>query len=311
MIGVDGMDNRWFLWILIINACLAAAYFVYRGIVRKDYRRALLLSVFILLVPVAGAAFLAGSEAVNFVLFHKRDGTLNEEELSFSKKRTRMIISDDIEKESDRVPVEEALLVSDTLNRRQSFLEILKRPDVEEYIPRIQGAMLQEDSEVVHYAASYITDTVARYKETEKKLREIYERSKDIDALVIYLRFCDSILHKKIMSGVEQNMYMNLFESYMEELYQKDKEKINGDMLADIIDFWSENNNPLYEEKWVLRAGEIMETELPAAKAVLKYYFTSKNEAKFKEAVRKIKESPLSLDGETLEWVRFYGQTGW
>lgn len=75
-----------------------------------------------------------------------------------------MIIGEDIEKEVDRVPIEEALMISDTMNRRQLFLEVLKRPDVEDYMGGIRSAMAQEDSEVVHYAASYITDTIANIK---------------------------------------------------------------------------------------------------------------------------------------------------
>ena len=311
MIGVESLNNRLFLWIFIVNTCVALIYFLYRGVFRKEYRKAALLAAFMFFTPLAGAVFLAGSEAVNIVLFRRRDGLLNEEELSFSKKRTRMIISDDIEKEVDRVPVEEALIISDTANRRQSFLEVLKRPDAEDYMQRIRGAMAQGDSEVVHYAASYITDTIARYKETEKRLREIYEKSKDADALLIYLRFCSNMLHKHVLSVPEQRIYLVYFDGYLEELYRKDKEKLSGDMLADIIGFWMEIGDGACAGKWAERAGEYMESDLPAVKAVLKYYFASGDEMRFRETVKQIRESPLILDGEALEWVRFYGRTGW
>ncbi len=300
------MENKWFIWILFINMCLALVYFLYRGILKKEYRKAVLLTVFMILTPVVGVIFLSCSELFNFILFHKHDGLLNEEELSFSKKRARMIIGDDIEKEIDRVPIEEALMISDTMNRRQLFLEVLKRPDVEEYMGGIQNAMAQEDSEVVHYAASYITDTIAKYKETEKRLRSIYENSKETDTLLLYLQFCDNMLHKKVFSEPEQKIYLNFFEGYMEELYQKEKERITGNMLADIIEFRSEYQDWASVEKWVKCAEEIMEQDLAAAKEVLKYYFKIKNENGFREAVRLIKESPLVLDSELLEWIRFY-----
>lgn len=305
------MENKWMIWILIINTCLALVYFLYRGVWKKEYRKAVLLTVFMILTPVVGPIFLSCSEILNFILFHKRDGLLNEEELSFSKKRVRMIIGDDIEKEIDRVPIEEALMISDTMNRSQLFLEVLKRPDVEEYMGGIHNAMAQEDSEVVHYAASYITDTIAKYKDTEKRLRTIYEESKESDTLLLYLQFCDNMLHKKVFSEPEQKIYLNFFEGYMEELYQKDKTKVNGNMLADIIELRNEYQDAGGIEKWVKRAEDIMEQDLAAAKEVLKYYFKIRNRSGFSEAVRRIKESSLVLDGELLEWVRFYPSDGW
>lgn len=297
--------------IIIVNTCLATAYFIYRGIVRKEYRKAALLGAFMLLTPAAGVLFLAGSEAVNILLFRKRDGLLNEDELSFNKKRVRMIISDDIEKEVDRVPVEEALIISDTASRRRSFLEVLKRPDAEDYMSTIQGAMERTDSEVVHYAASYITDTIAKYKDTEKRLRDICEESKDPDSLRIYLQFCRDMLHKNILSDLEQKVYVNYFDGYMKELYEKDKEKLSGGMLADIIGFWMDQGGYVYAGRWAAYAEEYMDTELAAAKAVLKYNFTSGNREKFLNTVNRIKESPLILDAEALEWIRFYDQAGW
>ena len=197
------------------------------------------------------------------------------------------------------------------MNRRQLFLEVLKRPDVEEYMGGIHNAMAQEDSEVVHYAASYITDTIAKYKDTEKRLRTIYEESKESDTLLLYLQFCDNMLHKKVFSEPEQKIYLNFFEGYMEELYQKDKTKVNGNMLADIIELRNEYQDAGGIEKWVKRAEDIMEQDLAAAKEVLKYYFKIRNRSGFSEAVRRIKESSLVLDGELLEWVRFYPSDGW
>lgn len=301
------MENKWLIWVLIINAVLALIYFIYRGFIKKEYRKAFLLVTFILFVPAVGVLFLVFSELLNTVLFRKRDGMLNEDELSFNKKRARMIISDDLEKEADRVPLEEALIISDTFNRRQSFLDVLKRPDVESYMSGIQTALTQEDAEIVHYAASYITDTIAKYKDTEKRLRDLCEKSSDTGTLLIYLQFCDTMLQKKIFSEPEQYNYLAFFESYMEKLYQEDSTCVKGHMLEDIIGFWLERDDVAHVEKWVERAKEFIESDIYAAKEVLKYYFRMKNDEKFKQTVSQIKESPLILDGELLEWVRFYG----
>ena len=116
------MENKWFMWILIINTCLALVYFLYRGVLKKEYKKAFLLTIFMILVPAVGVIFLSCSELFNFILFHKRDGLLNEEELSFSKKKNPYDHRRrSIEKEVDRVPIEEALMISDTMNRKAAF----------------------------------------------------------------------------------------------------------------------------------------------------------------------------------------------
>ena len=115
------------LWIcMIINICLVILFFLYKGIIRKQGKKAFLLSVFMLLVPVVGIVFLLVSEIVYFILYKRRDKAFSSEELSFSQERTRMIIGNDVEKESDTVPIEEALRVSDTMVKRHAFLDVLK-----------------------------------------------------------------------------------------------------------------------------------------------------------------------------------------
>lgn len=142
----------------------------------------------------------------------------------------------------------------------------------------IQNAMGQEDSEVVHYAASYITDVIAKYKESEKRLREICEENKDADTVLIYLQFSDKMLHKNIFSEPEQRMYLNMFEGYMQELYEMDSSKVDGELIRDLIELHREyikNTDGL--EIWIDRAEEKVYMDLAAAKEVLKFYFHKKN----------------------------------
>lgn len=301
------MTEKEWLWIIwLLNICLAAIYFFYRGVIKKEYRKAFLMFLFMALVPVVGILYMVVSEGINELIFRKRDGLLKEDELSFNKKRTRMIIDDDIEKEIDCVPIEEALRISDAENRRRTFLEALKRPDAEDYMKGIHRVMGQEDYEIVHYAASYITDSIARFKTDEGKLRSLSENAENPETIMLYVRYCMNFLEKKVLGDFEQNMYLIMLEKHMERLYTLEPQKVNGEMISELLGIMKGFPMEENEEKWMNRGKVLAETDLAAAKEVLKYYFEKENKEKFEETLEQIKESALVLDSEMLEWIRFY-----
>jgi len=297
------------LWIVfVINICLTVFFFLYKGVYKGDKKKALMLSVFIFLVPIVGAVFLLVAEFLYFILFKGRDRALSADELSFSQERTRMIIGNDIEKEADVVPIEEALRVSDTMAKRQMFLEVLKRPDVEDYMAGIQDAVSHEDTEVVHYAASYITDTIAKYKDNERKLRGFCDKDESVDVLLTYLHFSTDMLEKRIFSKPEQSLYANFFENYLEKLFRLYPMNVDGHFISKAISFQKEASGKEHViAKWINRAETIMEQDITAAKEVLKYYYEKKDKKHFKDGIDRIKQSSLLLDSELLEWIRFFG----
>ena len=293
------------LQLLCINGIAVAVFFVYTCIIKKEYKKNWIKIIFMLAVPGLGCLYLACVQLVNRILF-RTPKKIKDEDLSFSKKRTQMIISDDVEKEADLVPIEEVMRISDTLERREAFLELLKRSDVEDYTVGIQSAMKQSDKEVVHYAASYITDTIAKYKEGERRMRELCGDTKNPEMILEYLHVCAGILDKRIFSEQEQCMYLDYYDMYLERLHQINRDAVDGTMLAQVIQWSNENNNSHKATKWIKYAESIMETDLEAAKIVLKDCYARKDKERFEEILNKIKHSQLLLDGETLEWIRFF-----
>ncbi|KSV59475.1 hypothetical protein [Acetivibrio ethanolgignens] len=300
------LESKILILILIINTLLALLHFLYQGILKGNYRKGAFIGLFILFVPGVGAVFLAGAQMLNFLFFHGNETELNEDELGFCKKKGRTIISDDIEKAENIVPIDEALRISDSIDKRQAFLEVLKRDDAENYMAKIQEAMKQKDTEVVHYAASYISDTIVKYKESERNLRLLCDKEEDPEILLRYLRLCADILQKNIFSGTERQMYVGNFEKYMELLYQLNPGEIDGIKISQMISLEKEGKNNIAVERWVSRAEQIMEKDIDAAKEVLKYYFYTKDTQNFEKAMDIIKSSELELDSELIGWIRFY-----
>ncbi len=297
----------WLVTLLILNTLLAVAYLVFY-LWKRQRARAIVVSLFLFIAPVVGALFLTCAEAVNFLLFRKRDDRLREEELSFSKKQVRVITDADIEKEADRVPVEEALLVSDKRSRREVFLELLKKDDYESSMDMIKEAVESEDMEISHYAATFVSNAIAQYKKKEEELRTGYEKAPSQERLLSYVRYLCEILSYQIFSAPEQRGYLARLDEYMRALWQSNQEAVDGAMLSSLMTLYEQQGEEGKLEEWVAFARQRSQQDLLAAKQCLRYYYRHGNENAFLDMLEQIRRSSLELDAETLDWVRYFSE---
>ena len=295
---------KWLIILLIVNAVTALIYVLIQ-MGRKKWQRGLTAGLFMLAVPVVGAVFLAISEGINVLLFRKRDFLLDSSELSFNKQRAKTVNAPDIGKSSDQVPVEEALLVSDKKDKRQVFIDLLKKEDYEKSLEVIRQAVEDEDMEISHFASSFISDTVSRYKEQEERLRKNCEDRKE-ESLVRYAEYLLNMLQYDIFSVPERRTYLERLEGAFNRLEEKESSLITGTMLARAMTLWSKLGEPGKEELLVQTAEKYALKDLEALKICLKYYMKKGEREKFFALLEEVKKSSLTLDGEVLEWLRFY-----
>ena len=261
---------KWLIILLIVNAVTALIYVLIQ-MGRKKWQRGLTAGLVMLAVPVVGAVFLAISEGINVLLFRKRDFLLDSSELSFNKQRTKTVNAPDIGKSSDQVPVEEALLVSDKKDKRQVFIDLLKKEDYEKSLEVIRQAVEDEDMEISHFASSFISDTVSRYKEQEERLRKNCEDRKE-ESLVRYAEYLLNMLQYDIFSVPERRTYLERLEGAFNRLEEKESSLITGTMLARAMTLWSKLGEPGKEELLVQTAEKYALKDLEALKICLKYY---------------------------------------
>lgn len=275
---------------------------------RKKGERNFVLGIFFFFTPIIGLVFYLCSMCI-YKVFFSRQNIIDEGELSFSKERSRVFIDDDMEKEADLIPIEEALRISDTLDKRQMFIDLLKRDDIEEHVGAIQFAMGDEDTEIVHYAASYITDMISKSREDEYKLRMLCEQGVGSDEkklLEAYIAYCLKILQMHIYSGSDQRIYLQYLDEKMVYFFQNYQSSTHGSWIVGIYELWKEEQKEERIEFWIKVAERTMDVEIESAKLVLKYYFAKGMKENFQNTIVKIKNSPLILDNECLDWIRFY-----
>ncbi len=199
------------LLILHILFCLLVWVLVRLGLL--DVKGHLL--VFMLLVPVWGAVCVFALELRSVVYGDDlKDATL--EALRNSDRVHRQLHVEGREGDAQTVPLEEALIVDASRERRKLMLSILN-DDPEGYIPLLKDASLNDDGEVAHYAAAAMSQIT---KEADVKLQRL-ERAyaadeSDGSALCEYCDYLGQYLDSGLAEGkaaqLQREQYARLLE---------------------------------------------------------------------------------------------------
>ena len=168
---------------------------------------------FMVLVPLWGPA-VAISLAVRAGVFgdHRRAATL--EMLRVNDEAHRSLLVSGRGDTDETVPLEEALIVNSPAERRRIMLSLLTE-DPEGYLPLLQAASLNEDTEVAHYAATAVANIS---KEADLKLQSLEQAFKsdpsNVEALDRYCEYLHGYLESGLVEGraaeIQRRQYLSL-----------------------------------------------------------------------------------------------------
>ncbi len=293
--------------ILLINLIVVALYLLFH-LWKKRWKKGLLLSVFMLAMPVVGPLYLLFGELLQAIqkLFGNR--TVSMEELSFDQSRVRMILDADVEKERNVVPVEEALLVSDKQDKRVRFLEILKQKQTEP-LSTIRSAVENEDSEIAHYAAAYVTDTISRVKEREMTLRKAFEENPTLENCEAYTQHLRKAMEMNVFEGAEWRRYLERLEQSYFWQNEKTSRPCSVRDMAGIARQWMKLGDIQSAGRWIDRLRPRCYEDLDAFKACAVYDYRRGDRADLMELLENVRGSALELDSEALDWIRFFDRS--
>lgn len=163
------------------------------------------------LVPLWGPLLLvlcARGEAFGDAL---EDGTLESLRLNDEIRRGMQVQVR--EGDAGVVPLEEALIVNDSIDRRRLMLSMLTE-DPDAYLAQLQSAKLNDDVEVAHYAATAVAQIS---KESDLKLQQLERAFKtdpsteNLDAYCDYLgTYLDSGLAEGRVAQIQRQQYARL-----------------------------------------------------------------------------------------------------
>ena len=294
------------LMILIVNFIIALIYLIFH-LIKKDVKKGLIVFFTFLVFPAVGILCMLFGELINLIIHQGREREVRYDELSFSKKRVRLVQDADVEKELNTVPLEEALILSGKNDRRQTLMNVLKREDFNDYMENVYGAVSSSDAEVSHYAASFVTDTIAHYKAREQQLRDRLERNDSGDNYTEYIKYTLEITESGLFTGPEQTHYVELLDSAVSGLYERIPSLLTDKTLTSLVQLWAEQENDEMVEKWMAVVIARSEHSLDCFKLYARYCYGKGDRESFMKLIDGIKYSAISLDHEALEWVRIFG----
>lgn len=297
-----------FVILLILNALAAVIYLIWYLVFKKDKdnRKQYVMNMFIMLLcPVVGILYFF----LAFLKFHFiKLGERDLSDVEFSKKHQTSRVKADEERERNIVAVGEAILVSDQEQKRANMLNVLLG-DTEEALSAIALALNSDDSEVAHYAASFLQSKMDAFREKVSRMQKMIEEGNMDDEecqdhILELIRYMNHMLKQKVFMQVEQVDYVDQMELLCEKLFQNARSKISPECYEWILSRIMDLGEYERAEVWGYRFSEQYPDVLSAFTLRLKLYFETNQKEKFFEVMGQLRASDVLIDNRTLEMIR-------
>ena len=297
-----------FVIVLILNALIALLYLLWYLIWKKDTdnrKQYVMHTVIMLLCPIVGILyFFLAFLKYHFIKWGQRDLT----DVEFSKKRHAARVKADEERERNIVAVGEAILVSDQEKKRANMLNVLLG-ETDESFSAIALALDSDDSEVAHYAASFLQSKMDTFRDKVRKTQQKIEESdikeeacqKQILNLIGYM---NHLLKQNVFTQVEQVDYVEQMEQLCEVLFQNAREKLLPASYESILGRTMELGEYDKAEQWGNRFCVQYPDQLSSYTLRMKLYFETSRKDKFFEVLEELRASSVVIDNQTLELIR-------
>ncbi|MGN0398552.1 MAG: hypothetical protein ACI4EO_00350 [Blautia sp.] len=297
-----------FLVLLIVNTLIAAGYLIWYLIFKKDTdnrTQYVMHTVIMLICPIVGMLYFLFA----FLKYHfVKLGTRDLSDVEFSKKRQTPRVKADEERERNIVAVEEAILVSDQEKKRTNMLNVLLG-ETDDSLSAIALALNSDDSEVAHYAASFLQSKMDTFRENVRKMQQTIEagnveEEECQEQILELIRYMNHMLKQKVFMQVEQSDYVEQMEQFCEKLFQNARNKIQPECYECILGRILELGEYGRAERWGNRFSQQYPDQLSSYTLRLKLYFETSQKDKFFEVLDQLRASAVVIDNRTLELIR-------
>lgn len=295
-----GRDRVGIILLLIHIIICVVVYILMRISVLKCTR---MIMPVIVLVPVWGLGCMVVLE-----IRTRGKQEINEEvgieKLKINDEIHRSIIMDEDPTESRVVPLEEAFLINEPSTRRELMMEIMYA-NPNDYVKQLKEARLNDDTEVVHYAVTALTELQKEYDLKFQELDwELEHNPKSRDLLDRYLQLLNQYLASGIPEGSERTVKLRTYSSMLER-----KLKEAGDNLAlwrrkAEVDLQIGEYELANEE--IGRILELWEKNETGYLLLLKYYSAILNRDGIDRTLETIQRKRIHLSPEGRQDVRFW-----
>lgn len=293
-----------FIIVLIINLIIAVLYFLWSRFYKKERRGdSTIRFALMLLCPVAAECIFFFSWLYFRVFFHRE---VDLADVIFSKDREKTYRKADEQTESNLVPLEEALAVTDRSSTRVLMMDVIRR-DISDTLRTIALSLDSDDSEVSHYGASILTSTLGDFR---RQVTQLYEEIKENDSeeQVPYgrelIEDLDQVLKQHVLSDQEQAEFVDLMNKTAE--FVQKYAALTADELEKLCSRLLEIGDFKRCRKWAKESEKLYPDTLSSYTNFLKLYYRTGEREAFFDKLSALKASDITIDHDTLEVIRLF-----
>ncbi len=298
------MGYRGIAILMLLNAAIALGVVLYALLRARRARSTLiLLSWLILICPVAGPVFLACGHLLS-ELSRKLD--LDMEDINFSKQHEKVVLPPDSNAEMNLVPLNDAMAISDNGEVRKLLIDILKNDDLQA-LTGVARAIDDRDTEVSHYAAVAVLDSLSRFRANiQNHMANLRRYPDNIAANVNLLEYVHHMLEMNVMNDPERRSTINIEAEVAENLFQHNTWYMKGKHYLWLTDHLISVDDLSAAATWVERARRHYPDKLSTYKAWLHLAYARRDEAAFFECLAQIRASQVAVDKEIIDVLRVF-----
>ena len=302
---MDTTGIQWVVLVLGLNCLAAAGLFVFALLRTGGLRHTFFLYAwFTLVCPVVGPMMFLLSRLIG-ITFHKRRVSMAE--ISFSKIREKNVMRPDSETEMNYVPLEDAIAFADAKDLRKLMINILKSGD-RAMLAGMTRAINNPDTEVSHYAATAVLDTLSDFRlSLLDYTRRLETNPDDVKTNLFIVEYTYQVLRMHVMDSEEQAETIHSLGELMETLYTHNLWYMKDEYYLWIVDLLISIGNFSAAEPWVTRAMQHQSEQLVTYKARLHLYYAKKDAVAFFSCMKELEHATLPVDKEILDLIRVYG----
>ncbi|WP_300260109.1 hypothetical protein [Clostridium sp.] len=225
-------------------------------------------------------------------------------ENKYEKSVSLLVRSAELDHKKDLIPVEEALILNNNSIKRDLIKDVLKK-DTYRYRNILLNALMDEDTETSHYAATAITQMKGKLTILIQKFEVEYEKDpKNQENADMFLKSIKDYIESNIVDSREviklKYMYKGLLEEY----------KQTFEFTVDYFDELIKTCINLKEYKKALEYNcefkEQFKDNIRPYILLLEIYYYLKDKESFNNVILEIRNSNLKLDNNSLDLLRFW-----
>ncbi|MGG5461643.1 hypothetical protein [Clostridium sp. B9] len=288
--------------LILINFVLSFILFLVLKVSRRKVAgTAFLLS---LAIPYIGFLILLVLFICNFLIKTDHGDEVLKREDKYDKSISLLIRSAELENRKDLISVEEALILNDNHVKRELVKDVLKK-DTYKYRKILLEALVDEDTETSHYAATAITQMKSKLTIIMQEFEaEYYRNPKNKKTADMFLQAIKDGIESNIIDSKDVLKLKYLYKNTLKE-YKRNFEFSSyhfNELIKTCIDLKEFKRAIEYSTEYRTL---FPEEDTPYLLLLEVYYYLNDKES-FDNTILDIRKSNIKLTRDSLELLRFW-----